>query len=420
MSLRKPFALGASHWRVAIWILLTIWSLHLVVLASPIPQDSGTGGNVVNGTSVKNDTSSFPANDTSLVDPFSTPDYLAPSKFTWANCVYGMLFIIFGLIEVVQGYKYIRLTMLVTGFFVWGSLAVMIMLIADINSGGYQTSGAYFAVWFILGLIGALVSFYFWHIGIILTGAWGMFVVVAVILTAINLRSVILRFSILGVCLVLGGYLTYRFERVSVILATSLGGAYSFMFGLDMFIQTGFRATFHVILSQSTARFHPNVGTYVMIALTPLIALAGVIWELKHHDEPVGGWWFGHGARPEDGNSPPSPDAAKKRRCCGLVMSKPLPKKEPEGKPLPKIVVLPSKKERRCCMPLCCGRREDKVVKPSPPPPRPPPPPVVAVPPPATTRKATIHKETIGRMEHHKVVIQKSTRDFFVDINERR
>jgi len=31
-----------------------------------------------------------------------------------------MLFIIFGLIEVVQGYKYIRFTMLVTGFFVWG------------------------------------------------------------------------------------------------------------------------------------------------------------------------------------------------------------------------------------------------------------------------------------------------------------
>jgi len=50
----------------------------------------------------------------------------------------------------------------------------MIMLIADINSGGYQTSGAYFAVWFILGLIGSLVSFYFWHVGIILTGAWGM------------------------------------------------------------------------------------------------------------------------------------------------------------------------------------------------------------------------------------------------------
>lgn len=70
MSLQRPFTRGIGrHWRVVLWILLSIWYLQLV-LASPLPQDSTDLG-------TSNDTPvDYPANDTSLVDPFSTPDYL--------------------------------------------------------------------------------------------------------------------------------------------------------------------------------------------------------------------------------------------------------------------------------------------------------------------------------------------------------
>ncbi|CAO3563236.1 unnamed protein product [Mortierella alpina] len=308
-----------------------------LALASPVPQSPGTGLDIGNQAS-------YPANDSSLEDPFSTPDYLAPSKFTWANCIYGLLFLFFGTIEVLHGYKYIRFTMLVAGFLVWASAAVMIMLIVDISSGHYQTSSVYFAVWFIVGFIGSLVSFYFWHVGIVLTGAYGMFVLVAIVFTAVNLQNYVLRYTILALCLVLGGILTYKFERLSVILSTSIGGAYSMMFGLDMFVQTGFRVTFHVILSQSTARFHPVLGTWIMIGAVPVIALVGIVYELWRHEEPVAGWWFGHGARP----LPPVPgEDDKKRRCCGLVRSRPPPKTVPGA-----IIVIPSKKDKRRC---CCG-----------------------------------------------------------------
>ncbi|KAF9948199.1 hypothetical protein BGZ70_002316 [Mortierella alpina] len=308
-----------------------------LALASPLPQSPSTGLEVGNRAS-------YPANDSSLEDPFSTPDYLAPSKFTWANCIYGLLFLFFGAIEVLHGYKYIRFTMLVAGFLVWASAAVMIMLIVDISSGNYQTSGVYFAVWFIVGFIGSLVSFYFWHVGIVLTGAYGMFVLVAIVFTAVNLQNYVLRYTVLALCLVLGGVLTYKFERISVILSTSIGGAYSMMFGLDMFVQTGFRATFHVILSQSTARFHPVLGTWIMIGAVPVIAIVGIVYELWRHEEPVAGWWFGHGARP----LPPVPgEDNSKRRCCGLVRSRPPPKTVPGA-----IIVIPSKKEKRRC---CCG-----------------------------------------------------------------
>ncbi|KAG0343905.1 hypothetical protein BG004_004904 [Podila humilis] len=313
---------------LAAWFAVSAWSAHMVVMAAPLPQLPSGG--------------SYPANDSSLNDPFSTPDYLAPSKFTWQNCIYGLLFIFFGLVEVLHGYKYIRFTMLVAGFLVWASVAVMIMIIADTNSGTYQSSAVYFAVWFIVGLVGGAVSFYFWHIGIILTGAYGMFVIVAIIFTAANVKSYVLRFTFLALFLVLGGVLTKKYERMSVILATSFGGAYSIIFGLDMFVQAGFRATFHVILSMSTARFHPVAGTWVMIACVPVIAIFGIVWELRHHEEPVASWWFGQGARPGDEDN-----KGLARRCCGLVASKPPKVITPPTSPPPKD---DSKtKKRRCC-----------------------------------------------------------------------
>ncbi|KAF9285348.1 hypothetical protein BGZ68_003951 [Mortierella alpina] len=291
---------GYNQLAIAAWLLYTIYNIQCVVSA-PLPKDSSN--------STRNG---------SLGDPFSTPDYLAPSKFTWEQGVYGVMFLFFGAVEVLHGYKYIRFTMLVAGFLVWASTAVMIMLIVNMNSGVYQSSGIYFMVWLLVGIAGSLLSFYLWHVGIILTGAYGMFVIVAIIFTAANVRNYVFRYTVLAICVVAGGYLTHRYERLAVILATSLGGAYCMMFGLDMFVQAEFRATFHVMLSQSSERFHPTAGTWVMVACVPVIAIFGIIWELRHHEEPVGSWWFGHGARP----LPPLPGEKPQRRCCGIPLSR--------------------------------------------------------------------------------------------------
>ncbi|KAK3846872.1 MAG: hypothetical protein J3R72DRAFT_432612 [Linnemannia gamsii] len=289
----------------AAWIIHFLYNVH-TTLAVPLPQAdiaaAGTGSNSTN---------------TTLIDPFSTPDYLAPSKFTWEQGVYGVLYILFGAVEVLHGYKYIRFTMLLAGFLVWSSTAVMIMIIVNSNTGTFQSSGIYFLVWVSVGIVGALVSFYLWHVGIILTGAYGSFVLVAVLFTAGNVKNYIFRYVVLVICLILGGYLTHRYERMAVILATSFGGAYCMMFGLDMFVQTGFRTTFHVMLSQSTDAFYPVPGTWVMIAFVPVIAAFGIAWELKHHEEPVTGWLLGDGAKP----LPLLPDE-KPRTCCGIPRSR--------------------------------------------------------------------------------------------------
>lgn len=139
----------------------------------------------------------------------------------------------------------------------------------------------------------------------------------AVLFTAGNVTNYIFRYVVLVICIILGGYLTYKYERMAVILATSFGGAYCMMFGLDMFVQTGFRTTFHVMLSQSTDAFYPVAGTWVMIAFVPVIAVLGIVWELKHHEVPVTGWLMGDGAKPL-----PLLPGEKPRRCCGFTRSR--------------------------------------------------------------------------------------------------
>ncbi|KAG0348985.1 hypothetical protein BG005_011228 [Podila minutissima] len=303
--------------------MATIWTKHIVLLAcillsigaclvsaSPLPQDLNQASN------------------NSLVDPFSAPDSQATTKFTWENFIYGILFIFFGGVEVLHGYRYIRFTMLVAGFLVWSSTAVMIMIIVNTGSGSYLSSELYFLIWLAVGIVGSLVSFYLYHVGIVLTGAYGVFVVIAIIFTATNLRNYIVRYTLLVIFVILGGYLTKRYERIAVILATSVGGAYMMMFGLDMFVQTGFRATYHVILSQSKAEFKPNVGTWVMVACVPVIAIFGIIWELMHHETPVGSWWFGIGAKPL-----PETPGEKPRRCCCFLLAAKRPKVPPKDIP---------------------------------------------------------------------------------------
>ncbi|KAF9388128.1 hypothetical protein CPB97_001579 [Podila verticillata] len=290
-------------------LLAILLSTSCLVSSSPLPQDNLASNN-------------------SLVDPFSAPDSQATTNFTWENFVYGILFVFFGGVEVLHGYRYIRFTMLVAGFLVWSSTAVMIMILVNSSSGSYLSSGLYFLIWLAVGIVGSLVSFYLYHVGIVLTGAYGVFVVIAIIFTATNLSNYIVRYTLLAIFIILGGYLTKRYERIAVIIATSVGGAYMMMFGLDMFVQTGFRATYHVILSQSNAAFNPNAGTWVMVACVPVIALFGIVWELKHHEEPVGSWWFGIGAKPQ-----PEIPGEKPRRCCCCLLAAKRPKVPPKDVP---------------------------------------------------------------------------------------
>lgn len=48
------------------------------------------------------------------------------------------------------------------------------MILVNSSSGSYLSSGLYFLIWLAVGIVGSLVSFYLYHVGIVLTGAYGV------------------------------------------------------------------------------------------------------------------------------------------------------------------------------------------------------------------------------------------------------
>jgi len=117
----------------------------------------------------------------------------------------------------------------------------------------FKPSHYVFWVWFLVGLVGALICFRFWDLGVTFAGAFGGFAI-AVAIVAISDRHIssTLRYILLVAFILIGAALATLFERVAVILCTSFGGSYMFMYGLDGFLQVGYREM--IVIFQFTGR----------------------------------------------------------------------------------------------------------------------------------------------------------------------
>ncbi|KAG0301317.1 hypothetical protein BGZ98_008466 [Dissophora globulifera] len=93
-------------------------------------------------------------------------------------------------------------------------------------------------VWLVAGLTGAILSFRFWDLGVTFTGAFGGFALAMGIIAVANLSITNAgRYVILGILVLGGATIATFFERIFIIIWTSCGGAYMFMFGVDQFAQ---------------------------------------------------------------------------------------------------------------------------------------------------------------------------------------
>ena len=146
----------------------------------------------------------------------------------------------------------------------------------------------YLWVWLLAGLIGATLSFRFWDLGVTFTGAFGGFAVAMGIIAAANLAFTNAgRYVILAILILCGAALATFHERVFIILGTSFGGAYMFMFGLDEFVQVGYREMVVIFdFTGKTLVYHPNAYVYAMLGSSLVLAGLGIGWEFWHHETP--------------------------------------------------------------------------------------------------------------------------------------
>ncbi|KAG0040600.1 hypothetical protein BGZ82_001055 [Podila clonocystis] len=212
-------------------------------------------------------------------------------RITTQNIALGTSLIIVGLIQVFYGFKFIRLTLFFTGFLAWAISAMMIMVAIrwDLVYTTFMPSHYYMWVWIGSGLIGALLAFRYWDLGVTFTGAFGGFALAMGIIAAANLHiENVGRYVILSVLILGGAAVATFYEKIFVIMATSLGGAYLFMYGVDEFVQVGYREMIVIFdFTGKTFTYHPNKYVYIMLASSVLLAGLGVGWEFWHHETPL-------------------------------------------------------------------------------------------------------------------------------------
>ena len=155
----------------------------------------------------------------------------------------------------------------------------------------FKPSHFYFWIWFLAGILGAILSFRYWDLGVAFAGGFGGFALAMGIIAAVNDShnvTNIPRYILLAVLILLGAAIAIFYERFSIILGTSLGGAFMVMFGIDEFLQAGYREMIVIFdFAGKTLQYHPDKKVFIMIGCSLALACLGIAWEFWHHAKPL-------------------------------------------------------------------------------------------------------------------------------------
>ncbi|PKY37942.1 hypothetical protein RhiirA4_536859, partial [Rhizophagus irregularis] len=234
---------------------------------------------------------------------YGVPAPILQTRNTWQKIVYGILFMIIGLIEVFYGYKLIRVTLLVMGFLFWSSTSVIILLIIDNSNETFRSALFYFAIWLGFGTLGGLLSYWCWHLGLILSSAYGGFAFIITILTLSHITLDILRYILITFFVLLPPLVVYRYEKHAINIATSIAGSYTFFYGIDEFANQGYKEMIQLARSDGALRFKPTIVIYILITFTLLLAAFGIGFEHIFHEIPCNNYWCGDKHRREEKHS---------------------------------------------------------------------------------------------------------------------
>lgn len=165
----------------------------------------------------------------------------------------------------------------------------MVTLRWDIDYHLFKASEYYFWMWFLAGVLGAILCFRYWDLGVTFSGAFGGFAV-AMGIIAVSHQSISTagRYALLAFFVLFGAAIATFYERYSIIIGTSFGGAYMFMYGVDEFAQVGYREMIVILVVIGKALvYHPNTRVFIMIGCSFALACMGIAWEFWHHEKPL-------------------------------------------------------------------------------------------------------------------------------------
>ncbi|KAI9228617.1 MAG: hypothetical protein DHS80DRAFT_30633 [Piptocephalis tieghemiana] len=181
-----------------------------------------------------------------------------PYEMTGQRGFLGILMMIFGLYFVFLGYRFLRLTLILTGYIY---VAIIVMAIC-LNCWWVDTTERatlYLCLSLILGLIGAVIWGILYRPALFSLGSLAG-IAVACWVNTLNWDGEVLKEAwqkapmVLGFMLI-GAILIWFFERPAVIGSTSFLGGYFFLLGVDMWIDVGMEQSAERVFMVQTVPF---------------------------------------------------------------------------------------------------------------------------------------------------------------------
>ncbi|KAI9207623.1 uncharacterized protein BJ171DRAFT_493256 [Polychytrium aggregatum] len=212
--------------------------------------------------------------------------------------ILGGICIIAGLLFVFFGYRLFRIILFVAGFYVLATIGFIILSYVEPAQGWQNHDTIYLVACIAFGIVGGLLAGFLVKLGLACIGAMGGFLLANFILAWKDgglISSGWGRSLFLALMVVAGIIIIFIFEKIILIVSTSVIGSYSALFGLDMFIQTGFVESVQSFLgaNHTIPPYQSNGKVYGMLAGMVVLAILGIFVQYRttghiSHDSHMG------------------------------------------------------------------------------------------------------------------------------------
>ncbi|KAI9203284.1 uncharacterized protein BJ171DRAFT_624279 [Polychytrium aggregatum] len=200
---------------------------------------------------------------------------------TIGTIIFGILAIIVGLLFCFFGYRLFRIIFFFAGFYVFATIAYIALILIEPANGWANHDTIYWVTCLIFGIIGAILSGFLFHLGLACVGALGGLFLAGIILSWQSgglIQSTWGRILFIVIMVILGIVLIFVLEKHILIISTSITGAYSVFYGIDIFAQTGFTSAAQAFLGDyhSLSVFITNSRIFAMLAFMIVLAIIGI------------------------------------------------------------------------------------------------------------------------------------------------
>lgn len=160
-----------------------------------------------------------------------------------------------------------------------------------ISQWGEKRDLIYILTCLVAGLIGGMLLGYFYKVGVFGIGVLGGLALSSYALVFVSSFTPItygVRIAVMILCALIGGVLISQAERHIVIVGSSLFGAMAFMYGLDMFANTGYADLLELLsrteIQEEWKTLQQGLGqaVYGMLAGVVALFLLGVFVQYKY------------------------------------------------------------------------------------------------------------------------------------------